>query len=89
MANEELFVANLHPSGEPTEIRLYGGNVISRRVGPQSFAEVSASEGGSLPWAVGSPTALDKINSLPAILAFSGSFTAVLYPTTAVLYPRT
>jgi hypothetical protein len=59
-----------------------GGKAISVKIGPQSFVEVNGPQVGPLPWTVGDANEANpqQVNSLPAIVNYGKSLTAVLYP---------
>jgi hypothetical protein len=80
IAEPELFIANVGPDSIEINVKpRSGGEGISVQIGPQSFVEVIGPRVGPLPWTVGPA---EQVRSLPAIVNYGLSLTAVLYPST-------
>jgi hypothetical protein len=83
IAGSELFIANVGlDSIEMNAISPSSGREIAVKIGPQSFLEVDGPQVGPLPWTVGAANEENpqQVNSLPAIINYGRSLTAVLYP---------
>ena len=79
----ELFIANVGLDSLEINVKSpSGGKGISVKIGPQSFVEVNGPQVGPLPWTVGDANEANpqQVDSLPAIVNYGKSLTAVLYP---------